>query len=57
MRHLVRNADGDELLFVHEGAGHLYCDFGHLPYRDGDYLLIPRGPPGASRRARRATSC
>ncbi|WP_175253523.1 homogentisate 1,2-dioxygenase [Pseudomonas sp. BMW13] len=43
MRHLVRNADGDELLFVHEGAGHLYCDFGHLPYRDGDYLLIPRG--------------
>ena len=43
MRHLVRNADGDELLFVHEGSGHLYCDFGHLQYRDGDYLLIPRG--------------
>ncbi|MEQ6327259.1 homogentisate 1,2-dioxygenase [Pseudomonas chengduensis] len=43
MRHLVRNADGDELLFVHEGSGHFYCDFGHLEYRDGDYLLIPRG--------------
>ncbi|UVE19115.1 homogentisate 1,2-dioxygenase [Pseudomonas sp. LS44] len=43
MRHLVRNADGDELLFVHEGAGHFYCDFGHLEYRDGDYLMIPRG--------------
>ena len=43
MRHLVRNGDGDELLFIHEGAGHFYCDFGHLEYRDGDYLLIPRG--------------
>ena len=43
MRHLVRNSDGDELLFVHDGAGHFYCDFGHLEYRDGDYLVIPRG--------------
>src|SRR5688572_18873174 len=30
MTHLVRNADGDELLFVHEGDGELFCDFGHL---------------------------
>lgn len=43
MRHLVRNSDGDDLLFVHAGAGDLYCDFGHLPFRDGDYLLVPRG--------------
>ncbi|HCH76114.1 MAG TPA: homogentisate 1,2-dioxygenase, partial [Pseudomonas sp.] len=43
MRHLVRNGDGDQLLFIHEGAGHLYCDFGHLEFRDGDYLMIPRG--------------
>ncbi|MFZ5792022.1 MAG: homogentisate 1,2-dioxygenase [Pseudomonadota bacterium] len=43
MDHLVRNADGDELLFVHEGSGSLYCDFGHLAYRDGDYILLPRG--------------
>jgi len=40
---LARNADGDELLFVHQGYGDLYCDFGHLPYRDGDYILLPRG--------------
>ncbi len=40
---LARNADGDMLLFVHEGAGALFCDFGHLDYRDGDYLLLPRG--------------
>lgn len=43
MRHLARNADGDELLFIHEGAGHLYCDYGHLEVRDGDYVLLPRG--------------
>ena len=39
----VRNADGDVLLFIHEGAGDLFCDFGHLPYRDGDYIVLPRG--------------
>ena len=43
MPDLVRNADGDELMFVHEGAGDLYCDYGHLEFRDGDYLLLPRG--------------
>ena len=43
MDHLVRNADGDELLFVHQGAGELYCDFGHLSFATGDYILVPRG--------------
>jgi homogentisate 1,2-dioxygenase len=43
MDHLVRNADGDELLFVHEGAAELYCDYGHLALRDGDYVMLPRG--------------
>ena len=43
MEYLVRNSDGDELLFVHEGEGDLFCDYGHLSFRDGDYLLIPRG--------------
>jgi len=42
MDHLVRNADGDELLFVHSGAGHLYCDYGHLEFREGDYIVLPR---------------
>ena len=40
---LARNADGDQLLFVHAGAGDLYCDFGRLPYEAGDYLYLPRG--------------
>ena len=43
MNHLVRNSDGDELLFIHEGSGELFCDYGHLTLRDGDYLLLPRG--------------
>ena len=43
MDHLVRNSDGDELLFVHDGAGELFCDYGHLTLRDGDYVVLPRG--------------
>ena len=43
MRHLVRNADGDELLFVHAGAGELYCDYGHMSIGTGDYVILPRG--------------
>jgi homogentisate 1,2-dioxygenase len=43
MPDLARNADGDELLFVHAGAGDLYCDYGHLPIAAGDYVILPRG--------------
>ncbi len=42
MASLARNADGDELLFVHSGEGHLYCDYGHLHIREGDYVMLPR---------------
>jgi len=43
MDHLVTNADGDELMFVHTGSGELFCDFGHLNFREGDYVVLPRG--------------
>jgi len=43
MPRLQRNADGDVLLFIHTGEGGLFCDFGHMSYRDGDYIMIPRG--------------
>jgi len=43
MAYLFRNADADELLFVHAGAGRLETDFGPLAYEPGDYLVIPRG--------------
>ncbi|MCA2980984.1 MAG: homogentisate 1,2-dioxygenase [Myxococcaceae bacterium] len=43
MPYLFRNADGDEVLFVHAGAGRLETDFGPLPYEAGDYVCLPRG--------------
>jgi homogentisate 1,2-dioxygenase len=42
MEQLVRNADGDELLFIHRGSGHLFCDYGHMEVGEGDYVLLPR---------------
>lgn len=43
MTALARDGDGDLLLFVHEGAGALFCDYGHLALQAGDYLYLPRG--------------
>src|SRR5579862_1211081 len=43
MDYFYKNADGDDLLFVHEGDGRLHTTFGMLPYGAGDYLVIPRG--------------
>ncbi|MEP4891096.1 MAG: homogentisate 1,2-dioxygenase [Aliiglaciecola sp.] len=42
MKKLARNADGDELLFIHQGSGQLFCDYGHLSIKEGDYVVIPR---------------
>lgn len=38
-----RNAQGDEVVFVAEGQGVLESQFGELAFRQGDYLVIPRG--------------
>lgn len=43
MDYFFRNGEGDEVIFVHEGSGTLETTFGDLPYREGDYLVIPRG--------------
>lgn len=43
MPYYFRNADADELLFIHRGSGELETDFGPLQYEKGDYLVIPRG--------------
>lgn len=37
-----RNSQGDELVFVSDGEGILESSFGELPFRKGDYLVIPR---------------
>jgi homogentisate 1,2-dioxygenase len=38
-----KNGEGDEVIFVHEGSGEVETTFGTLPYREGDYVVIPRG--------------
>lgn len=38
-----RNAQGDELYFVHRGKGVLESVFGILSFHEGDYIVIPRG--------------
>ncbi|QQX82130.1 homogentisate 1,2-dioxygenase [Shewanella sp. KX20019] len=38
-----RNAYADEVLFVHEGEGTLYSEYGALAVKKWDYLVIPRG--------------
>lgn len=38
-----KNADADEIIFVHEGSGTLTTQYGQLDFRYGDYLVIPRG--------------
>jgi homogentisate 1,2-dioxygenase len=39
---LYRNAIGDECVYVESGAGTVETVFGVIPYRTGDYVLIPR---------------
>lgn len=39
----ARNADSDEVRFIHQGSGLLETDYGDMAYSSGDYLVIPRG--------------
>lgn len=41
--YFYKNADSDELLFVHRGSGTLRTLLGNIPFGYGDYLVIPRG--------------
>ncbi|HLP30051.1 MAG TPA: homogentisate 1,2-dioxygenase [Geothrix sp.] len=43
MDFFYRNADGDDVYYVHAGSGKLETTFGALTYATGDYLVIPRG--------------
>lgn len=43
MNYFYRNGLKDELLFVHEGSGVLESIFGRLPFKPGDYIVIPIG--------------
>jgi homogentisate 1,2-dioxygenase len=41
--YFYKNADADELLFIHRGSGKLRTQLGNIPFEYGDYLIIPRG--------------
>lgn len=41
--YFYKNADADELLFIHKGSGKLKCMMGEIPFEYGDYIVIPRG--------------
>lgn len=38
-----KNADADEVIFVHEGTGTLKTQYGQIPFNYGDYVVVPRG--------------
>ncbi len=41
--YFFKNADADELIFVHEGTGNFKSCYGELRFAYGDYIVIPRG--------------
>jgi homogentisate 1,2-dioxygenase len=41
--YFFKNADSDEMIFIHEGTGTLRTMLGNIPFSYGDYLVIPRG--------------
>jgi homogentisate 1,2-dioxygenase len=43
MPYFLRNADGDDLFFVHDGEGVLETEFGPLGLEKGYYVWVPRG--------------
>ncbi|QMU31127.1 homogentisate 1,2-dioxygenase [Adhaeribacter radiodurans] len=42
MDYYYKNAQADEVVFVHEGSGELLSPMGKLEFQQGDYLVIPR---------------
>ncbi len=41
--YFYKNADADEMIFVHEGSGKLLTQYGEISFGYGDYLVVPRG--------------
>ena len=41
--YFFKNADADEVIFIHEGTGKLLTQYGEISFGYGDYLVIPRG--------------
>ncbi|HRH65864.1 MAG TPA: homogentisate 1,2-dioxygenase [Bacteroidia bacterium] len=43
MNYFFKNADADEMIFIHKGKGTLHTMFGNVDFDYGDYLIVPRG--------------
>lgn len=41
--YFFKNADADEMIFVHKGSGVLKTMYGSIEFEYGDYIIIPRG--------------
>jgi homogentisate 1,2-dioxygenase len=41
--YFYKNADADEVIFIHRGSGTLKTQLGNIPFGYGDYLVVPRG--------------
>ncbi|OWY24953.1 homogentisate 1,2-dioxygenase [Sphingobacteriales bacterium UPWRP_1] len=41
--YFYKNADADEMIFIHQGSGKLKTCYGNIDFEYGDYLVIPRG--------------
>ena len=41
--YFYKNADADEMIFIHKGSGTLRTMMGNISFEYGDYLIIPRG--------------
>lgn len=41
--YFFKNADADEMIFVHEGTGTFRSMYGNLDFKYGDYIIVPRG--------------
>lgn len=39
---LFRNGAADEVIFIQQGSGYLETLYGKVPYRRGDYVVVPR---------------
>lgn len=42
-KYFYKNADADEMIFIHEGSGTLKTWYGKIDFGYGDYVVIPRG--------------
>lgn len=42
-KYFYKNADADEMLFIHKGTGVVRTLLGNIPFEYGDYIIIPRG--------------